>query len=102
MFNELPTSLKLTSATYIFGIFGYNCLGSYNESKMYLFNYRNKCLNEDEEYLIKNDWDAVKYGAKYKFFDRFINSLIWPVTGINNIIPIIVLKMNPRLEDKNE
>jgi hypothetical protein len=62
--------------------------------------YRNKTLGEyAEERKINSEWEAVKYGSRVNFAERFFNSLIWPYSITKNIIPTIVLMMNK--EDKN-
>ena len=92
--QRLPNPVKYSTAIYISCAVGYNAVGTYYDSKAYLQKFRSNLLEEHEK-RIKTDWDAVKYGANAHFWDRFINSWIWPLTTIKNIIPIIVLEMNP-------
>lgn len=98
-FKELPRYIKVSSI-YFSCIFGYNVCGSYIDSKNHLEKYREGKLKDliYSDYdidNIKTDWDAVKYGANVNFFDRFLNSLIWPITTIDNMVPCIVLALNP-------
>ena len=93
--QELPPPVKYTSLFYITCVFIYNVIGSYKDSKLYLHNYRQKQLDKHDSKEITSDWEAVKYGAKVNFWNRLFDSMIWPVTSLNNIIPIVVLKLNP-------
>lgn len=76
---------------------------SYNNSKRFLLSYRNqtfiqvfKGLGLDNDIKkIKTEWDAVVFGAKYNFIDKLFNSLFWPYTLFEGIIPSIVLSLNP-------
>lgn len=43
-----------------------------------------------------SEWAAVKYGAEKNFYDRLGDSIIWPFKSIQNFIPYLVLKLNPR------
>jgi hypothetical protein len=77
------------------------CIGhSYKNSKNFLIHYRtNKLaeldLPEYEKTKIKSEWDAVKYGAGYMFYDTFWCSIIWPISIASDIMPTIVLLINP-------
>jgi hypothetical protein len=95
-YKQLPQPIKLSSIVYLSCLLGYNLFGTYNDSKIYLDKYRKGELEKKD---LKSDWDAVKYGANYNFLERLFESLIWPVTTINNIIPAIVLALNPPKKD---
>jgi hypothetical protein len=97
-FYNLPPKIKYSGLMYASCIFMYNVVGSYNDSKFYLHKFRTKTLSDYDTSFIKNDWEAVKYGANLNFFGRLFDSIIWPITAFNNIIPIVVLQMNPPLE----
>lgn len=100
-FKELPSPVRTTTIVYISCLLNYNIFGTYVDSKIYLQKYREGKLHElgingrqlDE---IRNDWDAVKYGAKANALNRLWDSLVWPITSITNIVPAIVLVLNPR------
>lgn len=75
IFKELPKPIKLTTIGYFTCLFGYNIFGTYIDSKTYLKKFREgklKELNVDGYNIekIKNDWDAVKYGAKAHSSER--------------------------------
>jgi hypothetical protein len=71
----------------------YNCIYAYKDSVAYVEKYRRNELTKDEKREIKNEWDAMKYGAKDGDGVRFINSIVWPYALTNDIIPYIVLKL---------
>lgn len=99
-FKSLPSPVRTTTIVYTSCLLGYNIFGTYVDSKLYLNKYREGNLHElgvhsrqiDE---IRNDWDAVKYGAKANALNRLWDSLIWPITSITNIVPAVVLVLNP-------
>jgi hypothetical protein len=105
-FNQLPNSMRYSTIVYLSCLFGYNIVGTYVDSKIYLAKYRsNKLvelnLSKNEMQSIKNDWDAVKYGANAHALERLWDSIVWPITTVKNIVPAIVLIMNtpPRKND---
>lgn len=93
--KTLPTPIKTTSIIYVGCLLGYNIFGTYVDSKIYLKKYRTKSLNYYESKNVNNEWDAVKYGASINALNRLWDSLIWPVTCITNIVPAVVLMLNP-------
>jgi hypothetical protein len=94
--KSLPR-IKTTAIIYATGLFGYNIFGTYVDSKIILKKYRENNLHELGIFRddIRSDWQAVKYGANYYAINRLWNSIIWPITSITNIIPEIVLLLNP-------
>jgi len=91
LYNELSKSKQILITSYIASILMYNLYSSYVNSKNKLIKYRNNELSE-----IKNEWHAVKFGASEKFISRFLKSLIWPITLCSDIIPAVVLALNPK------
>ncbi len=105
IFKELPKPVKLSSGLYISCILGYNIYGTYTDSKIYLDKFREDKLKDlgitdNEKKEIKTDWDAVKFGANSRCLERLWDSIVWPITGITNLVPAIVLMLNP--PKKNE
>ncbi len=105
IFKELPKPVKLSSALYVTCILGYNIYGTYYDSKTCLDKFREGKLGElgidnYQKKQIKTDWDAVKYGANYRCLERLWDSIVWPITSITNLVPSIVLMLNP--PKKNE
>lgn len=92
--KQIPSPVRFGSIVYFASIIGYNCFHAYSDSKCYLDKFRQNKLSEQEGRLIKDDWDAVKYGAKCNSGERFWNSIIWPISIANNIVPWIVLQLN--------
>ena len=102
LIQTLPTPIKISTLCYFSFSIGYCAQGSYSDSKKYLSMYRNNELNESDNYAvtkIKSEWDAVKYGAYVNFGERLWSSLIWPYSISTNIVPIIVLMLNPKKEN---
>lgn len=100
-FKALPSPVRMTTIVYISCLLGYNMFGTYFDSKIYLLKYREGNLHEigvNSKQIddIRNDWDAVKYGATNNALDRLWDSLVWPITSITNIVPAVVLALNPR------
>lgn len=107
--NTIMTSLGV----YVSSLTIFNIIETYRDSKTFLEIYRNHKKNitdsnniptiytfnkkhvQSYEFVnILSEWEAVKIGAKYNFWERLGDSIIWPYTGISNIIPYIVLKFN--------
>lgn len=80
---------------YVGSLLLYNGFGAWFDAKNKLIQYREDKLNKYERDEIKDQWSAVKYGANENSNDRFFESVIWPVKAITNIIPFIVLQLNP-------
>jgi hypothetical protein len=79
-------------AAYISGVFAYNIVGAYVDSKIYLKKHREGKLSE---LGIIDNWDAVTYGAKLNASNRLSASFYWPYSSIVCIVPEIVLLLNP-------
>ena len=100
MFKELPPPVRTSVIIYGYCLLGYNAYGAYVDATIYLKKYREGKLREfiNNDYSfnkIKNDWDVVKFGAGVHFFERLWDSVIWPVKLITNVVPAIVLLLNP-------
>ena len=96
--KELPRPVQYSSLAYLGCLLCYNAASSYIDAKSYLINYREGRLTQNEAKIIKSEWDAVKYGAYVNVGERLWNSLIWPITITNNIIPFLVLTLNKKNE----
>lgn len=94
-FQQLPTPVQFSTCIYMSSFIAYNAGGTWLDAKNKLTQYRNNKLTDSEKKNIKDDWTAVKYGANEKFWERFLNSIIWPVKLMSDIIPFLVLQMNP-------
>ena len=100
IFKELPKSVKLSSALYVTCILGYNIYGTYTDSKTYLDKFKevkleDLGLNDYQKNHIKTDWDAVKCGANSYCLERLWDTIVCPITSIKNLVPAIVLMLNP-------
>jgi hypothetical protein len=107
--TDMPHPIKLTTFIYISCLLGYNIFGTYVDSARYLKAYRSGKLNdkvyfpddhkpnfrEDIRKKITSDWEAVKYGAQVNSWTRLWDSIVWPITTIQNAVPALVLALNP-------
>jgi hypothetical protein len=94
-FKQLPRPIQLSTYVYFGSLLLYNGIGAWYDAKNKLIQYRENKLNEYEKNEIKDEWSAVKYGSNSNFSERFFNSIIWPVKTITNLIPFMVLQLNP-------
>jgi len=98
--RETWSNLSMRSKILIFGyVFGgsvnmfYN---TYNNGKIALLEYRkNPSSIKFNGLTVTSEWAAVSFGCKRHSFENFLNSLIWPQTIFSNIMPTIVLALNP-------
>lgn len=93
-FQSLPSPIRYGSYVYVGSLIVYNIGATYIDSTNFLKKYRNGEVSTYNN--IKNDWEAVKYGASENFWSRLVDSIVWPVSLCSNIIPYIVLSMNPK------
>ena len=107
-FMQLPAPTRITTIMYLSCLLGYNIIGTYADSTTYLNKYRleQQSLNKKEcvgsEWsAVKSDWEAVKYGANHHLWERLFASIVWPITTIKNIVPSIVLMLNPPQHKKD-
>lgn len=101
--DDAPKYIKITSGLYLLSVTGYNFVTTYANSKMFLDKFREKKLDTltitvDERISIKDDWSAVTFGANYGWWDRFIESFIWPITLSKNVIPWLVMILNKKTD----
>jgi hypothetical protein len=111
--NKIPKTL-LSPKTLRFGSIGYvTCASlyagknSYYDSKNLLTKFRvheKKYSSGQQEHLltmkhdyrdIKTEWDAVYIGAYTNFCSHLWYGIVWPVTMAVDIVPTIVLLLNP-------
>ena len=85
-YKELPKSIRYTTCIYIGTLLSYNAICTYFDSKDKLLDYKNDNLDNYQKQVIKNEWDAVKYGASEYSWNRLFNSILWPVSIITDII----------------
>ena len=86
---------------YATGCFAYYVYRTYDDSTTALRKYRLGELNvmikpfySSREICIRNELDAVKFGAYNRCEDHIIASIIWPVSATLCIVPAIVLRIN--------
>jgi len=100
----MPEPVRLTTLIYFGSLLSWNTYFTYMDSKKCLELFRNNKFKELEKEgvsnsqiaNIKTEWDAVKLGATVKSFQRLWDSIWWPLTAIQNIIPAIVLFLNKK------
>ena len=89
--KQLQNPIKYTTLGYLGALVLYNTVSTFTDSKKSLDLHRQ---NSDKK-KFDSDWEAVKYGAKEHFTERLFDSIVWPVTTIQDFIPYLVLKLNP-------
>lgn len=94
-FKQLSRPIQLSTYVYLCSLLLYNGIGAWFDAKNKLIQYRENKLKEYEKNEIKDEWGAVKYGANSNFAERFLNSIIWPVKTITNLVSFMVLQLNP-------
>ena len=94
--EQLPKPFLYTSIAYFSGLLLYNASGCYFNAEQYLKKYRENALSPNERDIMKSEWEAVKYGAHVNCGQLLWDSIIWPVTLTNNIIPFLVLTLNSK------
>lgn len=92
----MPKPVSYTFISYFGFLLSYNAIGSYSNAKQYLKKYRENALSPNERDQMKSEWEAVKYGAHVNSYELLWDSIIWPVTLTNNIIPFLVLTLNSK------
>jgi hypothetical protein len=100
----MPEPVRLTTLIYFGSLLSWNTYFTYMDSKKCLELFRNNKITElGKEGVtnfqianIKTDWDAVLFGATMNSGERLWDSIWWPLTAIQNIIPAIVLFLNKK------
>ena len=96
-FKSLPKPIQWSTYFYVSSLLIYNGASSYIDGKNALTEYRTQTpFNFKHVLTCNNEFEAVKYGSSYNFYNRFLDSVIWPVSITSNIIPYIVLSLNPK------
>ncbi len=91
---SMSVPARISTQAYLGSVLAYNFWSSYSNSKMYLDKFRAKKLTANENRDIQDEWSAVRYGASFKFIERFFDSFIWPITLTKDIVPWLVLTLN--------
>ena len=90
--------------SYVTGIFAYNVVDMYMQSRKYLFAYREKKLHRlsDSNRLcirIRSEADAILYGSQSNAVSRALKSLVWPLFVLSSAVSalngFLVLALNP-------
>lgn len=92
--TKMPKPVRYGGLAYCSCLVIYNICESYIDAKKMLMQYRENKLTVYQQEKITCEWEAVKYGSHEFFWERFWNSVLWPITITNNIIPSLVLYLN--------
>jgi hypothetical protein len=79
------------AALYLAGVVACNAAGAYQDALIALREHRRKGLSSDS----RDEWVAARKGAYADGHARFWRSLVWPATAGLNVVPNIVLMLNP-------
>jgi hypothetical protein len=91
--QNLPVQHKIIYG-YLFGFVVFNIYGCYVDSLKCLNKFRTGNLFSDDK--ISSELDAAIHGVKLNFCQRYVESVIFPVTVIGNIVPSVVLYFNKK------
>ena len=90
--SKMGTGMKVFLGTY-FSLFTSSYIFStYSDGKENLLLFREGKLDSS----ILTDWQAAKLGCKKNVWRNFVESVIFPYTLFSNVMPSIVLKLNPK------
>ncbi|AYV77515.1 MAG: hypothetical protein Dasosvirus4_36 [Dasosvirus sp.] len=67
---------------------------TYQDAKKYLLAYR-KGGASIIEYGFATEFDACYYGSREHWFDNFVSALVFPYKWVANVMPTIVVALNP-------
>jgi hypothetical protein len=75
---------------------------TYNSGKEGLLTERSRVPKDYERDSDRNsrEWKATYAGCKKDSFSHFFDSLVWPYSFASEALPSLVIKLNPRPEDK--
>lgn len=93
--KQLPKPVSYCGTIYLSCLLGYNGVASYMSAKRHLEMFRGDELKTLKP-PINTEWEAVKYGAYVNSGERLWNSIVWPVKLIENLVPWLVLTLNPK------
>jgi hypothetical protein len=80
---------------YLFGIIGYNIIETYKVATNCLYKYKKMHYYDcNLGCNIDNNWDAINYGVNNKCEFRMLESLVWPLGLIRQLLPILIYKLN--------
>lgn len=97
-FHELPKPIKLSTYLYLGSILMYNSAAAYVDSKDAIEMFKAGKLTREPNVIngapITTKWEAAKYGAKKNFCSNLRDAIIWPITTVSNIVPLIAVGLN--------
>lgn len=91
--KSVPLPIRCVTYSYITVALGMHFSSTYNDCKMEVLKYDRS--DKDDEIRLKTRYEIAKQGANKNWWDNMGNSIIWPCTFINSVVPWIVLSLNP-------
>jgi hypothetical protein len=80
---------------YLFGIIGYNIIETYKVATNCLYKYKKMNYYDYKRGCnIETNWDAINYGVNNKCEFRMLESLVWPLGLIRQLLPILIYELN--------
>jgi hypothetical protein len=86
----MPPNLKRMFFAYTATATGLYALYNYNDGKNALFDYRASAITPSPA----KEWAAIREGINY--VSNFFDALFFPMTISNQVMPSLILWMNPR------
>lgn len=93
--DRLSIRTRACIASYLTVLFGHYSYLIYEDGKTRLINYRNTSKTHNDISGLYSEWDAVKLGCNTRPGLRFVESLVFPYTVVTNLMPRMVLWLNP-------
>jgi hypothetical protein len=95
-----PRPVRLTLGAYLGIAAAHNVFCVYHNAKQELLDFRNnpKYIQIDADLNkipIKDEWAAVKFGARRMYWTNVVHSFSWPMNVVVDVIPYVVLMLNP-------
>ena len=97
MCDIISSIVSLVILSYICSLIIYNISEMWRCGRNKLLQYREHKKSNRNTY-ITGEFEAIKRGMFDDFVERFVDSLIWPM----NIIPFLILLLNPDNEDNDD
>lgn len=68
---------------------------TYNSGKQSLLEHRKRVNTNYSSPLYNSEWEAVRRGCAAGSFERFWRGVLWPCSIVSNIMPNVILFLNP-------
>jgi len=95
-FKHLSPRTKIFFGVYAGLVFAHNTFTNYNIGKIALLDYRN------DNGRTKSEFETVKDAVCEGSFSRLLSSFVFPYTLVSDVMPGVVLYLNPKQNNETE